>query len=43
MLNNYNISSNIHFHGAGLKVKVTVAVFRKKNVMALVPTFIAEF
>ena len=35
----YNILSKNDFQGAGLKVKVTVAICRK-TVMALVPIFI---
>ena len=36
-----NILSISDFQGPGLKV--TVAIFRKKNVYALVPTFITRF
>ena len=38
-----NILSKIDFQGPGLKVKVTVAIFRKKKIIALVPTFINGF
>ena len=38
-----NISGMFDFHGAGIKVKVVVAIFRKKNVIASVPTFIIGF
>ena len=39
-----NISSKFNFQFNGLKVKVSVDIFRKQNfVFALVPTFINEF
>ena len=38
-----NILSKTYFQGAGLKVKVTVAICRKNFVMALVPTCINGF
>ena len=31
------------FQGPGLKIKVTVAILRKKNVIVLAPTFIDGF
>ena len=40
----FNISSKVNFQGAGLKLNVTVTIFRKKNVViALVTTFIYGF
>ena len=38
-----NILSKFNFHVAGLKVKVTVAIFRKNFVIALAPAFINGF
>ena len=38
-----NISSKFDFQCPGLKVKVTVAIFRKNFVITLAPTFIAGF
>ena len=38
-----NILSKFDFQGPGLKVKVTMAIFRKNFVIALVPTFINGF
>ena len=39
-----NISSKFNFQDAGLKVKVFVAIFRKKNlIIALALTFINGF
>ena len=38
-----NISSKFNFQGPGLKVRATVAIFRKKNFITLAPTFIDGF
>ena len=38
-----NMSGMFDFHSAGIKVKVVEAIFRKKNVIASVPTFIIGF
>ena len=38
-----NILSKFEFQSPGIKVKVTVAIFRKKTVITLVPTFINGF
>ena len=39
-----NISSKFNFRGTSIKVKVVLAIFRKKNfIIALVPTFINGF
>ena len=41
--NNDNISNKFNFQVAGLEVKVTMAIFRKKIVVALAPAFINGF
>ena len=38
-----NISSKLNFQGPGLKVKVSVAIFRKNFIIALAPAFIDGF
>ena len=38
-----NIPSKFDFQGLGLKVKVTVAIFKTNLVIALAPTFIDGF
>ena len=38
-----NISSKFNFQVVGLKVKVTLAIFRKNFVIALAPAFISGF
>ena len=43
MLGYDNLSSKFNFQGPRLKVKVTVAIFRKNFVIALAPTFIDGF
>ena len=43
MLGFDNILDKFNIQGPGLKVKVTVAIFRKNFVIALAPTFIDGF
>ena len=43
MLGYDNILDKFNFQGPGLKVKVTLAIFRKNFVIALAPTFIDGF
>ena len=38
-----NISSKFDFQDAGIKIKVIMAVFRKKTVIALEPSYIGGF
>ena len=38
-----NILNNFEFEGSRVKVKVTVAIFRKNIVIALAPSFMDRF